>query len=244
MKHSLFSLAVFSILFWGANVMAQSVPGSGGLGPRNDTFAPPSTSTVGPRQSLATVNKGCDETEAAEAARTLERQRGDRFNRMKDDEKAFVQNQCDESEVRTKLNDIYNKPTITITGPCFDLRVQDVLSNCEGLNSLMFRSQTFSITDKLTVGDESSLRLIDTPNAQEPDQNILYRVIRLLAQTLGTFAVLMFIIAGVLMITSEGDQNRLQRGKNIFFYTIIGLLVAFCSYILVQLVLYAIFTAA
>ncbi len=100
------------------------------------------------------------------------------------------------------------------------------------------RTAGFKATLGLQVGNEGSLSLIETQGGTW----IPSKIIKLMAQIIGTFAILILAFGGLLMITSEGDENRLQNGKNIFFYTIIGLLVAFMSYIGVQFIISVLFT--
>ncbi len=109
------------------------------------------------------------------------------------------------------------------------------------LNLIGNEFDSFDIEKNLNVGNEASLDLVKDVNKNE---NILKRVLKLLTQVLGTFAVLMLIIGAYYLITSQGDESQLQKGKNIFFYTIIGLLIAFMSFIAVQFVISVIFTTA
>jgi len=46
----------------------------------------------------------------------------------------------------------------------------------------------------------------------------------------------LIIIGGMLMLASEGDDNRIQKGKTIITQAIIGLILALTSYILVTFV--------
>ena len=94
-------------------------------------------------------------------------------------------------------------------------------------------SSSFDIY-KLSVGNEHELKLVtDDP---EDDYNIFNRIINLAMGVLGTFAVLMLIVGGYFLVISAGDENRMQQGKNIFIYTISGLIVAFLSVLIVQAV--------
>ncbi len=95
----------------------------------------------------------------------------------------------------------------------------------------------------LRASDTSQEHLIDIVDDVEGETNILNKVLKLLTQVLGTFAVLMLIIGAYYMITSQGDESQLQKGKNIFFYTVVGILIAFSSFILVQFVISVIFTS-
>lgn len=120
-------------------------------------------------------------------------------------------------------------------------RLEGALAGCN-LDLLSKMTSKFSIKDKLSVGKEAELTIVDPEEGK--NTNILNRIIKIFAQVLGTFGVLMLVIGGILMITSEGDENRLQKGKNIFFYTVVGLLVAFASFMAVQFIISILFTAA
>lgn len=52
-------------------------------------------------------------------------------------------------------------------------------------------------------------------------------------------AVLSIAIGGLLMITARGDTGQLQRGKDIFYNTVIGFVVAFGAYLIVEAIIYA-----
>ncbi len=86
---------------------------------------------------------------------------------------------------------------------------------------------------------EDSLTIV--PDIQDDKNNIFYKIIRLMTQAIGSFAILMMIVAGYFMITSKGDESRLTKGKNIFTNTIIGLVLAFLSYMAVTIIISIIF---
>lgn len=109
------------------------------------------------------------------------------------------------------------------------------------LNMIQQASSGYDIRNAFQVGNEGNLSFLKPATGSE-DTWILSKVIKLMAQIIGTFAILILAFGGILMITSEGDENRLQKGKNIFFYTIVGLLVAFISYIGVQFIISVLFT--
>ena len=121
-------------------------------------------------------------------------------------------------------------------------RAQEQIVNDRTLAYLGSRTSHFD-TDVLSVGNEKLLNLFIGTNEDTIEHNVLHKTIKIMAQALGTFAVLILIVGGLLMITSQGDENRLQKGKNILFYTILGLIMAFTAYILVQFVISILFTA-
>ncbi len=104
------------------------------------------------------------------------------------------------------------------------------------MSILVDDSSGFNVTKVLQMREDSKegqLKII----GGDSKRNIFDKIIRLVAQTIGTFGVLLLIVAAFYMITSQGDENQLQKGKQIFIYTALGLLVAFLSYTIVQLVL-------
>jgi hypothetical protein len=59
----------------------------------------------------------------------------------------------------------------------------------------------------------------------------------LLLDLLVPIAILAFIYGGFLMITAQGDPGQLKQGKDIFFNTVIGFVIAFGAWIIVHLIL-------
>lgn len=53
---------------------------------------------------------------------------------------------------------------------------------------------------------------------------------------IGAIAVIMIIIGGLRYVTSAGDQSALTSAKNTILYSIVGLIVAFMAYAIVQFI--------
>lgn len=64
----------------------------------------------------------------------------------------------------------------------------------------------------------------------------IVRFINFLSLTIGSFALLAIIIAGVMMVASGGREHPLTRGKDIFKFAIIGLVVALGAYFITAFV--------
>ncbi len=62
------------------------------------------------------------------------------------------------------------------------------------------------------------------------------RVIGLMAAVIGTASVLVASYGGFLMLSSAGNENSYENGKNYVKYALIGLVVTLSAYILVNLV--------
>jgi hypothetical protein len=80
-------------------------------------------------------------------------------------------------------------------------------------------------------------------NALNPLGNVtgaseLYgRILRSLLGIAGIVALAFFIIGGIILLSSGGNQEKVKTGKNTLVWAIIGLFVAFSSYILLKFIL-------
>jgi hypothetical protein len=64
----------------------------------------------------------------------------------------------------------------------------------------------------------------------------LRQVTNVLIFLIGAIAVIMIIIGGLRYTTSSGDQSALTSAKNTILYSIVGLVVAFMAYAVVQFI--------
>lgn len=104
------------------------------------------------------------------------------------------------------------------------------------LHEMMIASGKFDVTGTLRATEnsrEGELTLI----GGDSQTNLFDKVIRLFAQIIGTFAILMLVVSAIYFIIAQGNEQQLQRGKQIFLYTVFGLVIAFAAYALVQLFL-------
>lgn len=65
---------------------------------------------------------------------------------------------------------------------------------------------------------------------------LILRVIDILVYVLGSVAMLTFIVAGILMIANHGDEAWVTKGKDMMFYSILGVIFALLSFIIVNIV--------
>lgn len=66
---------------------------------------------------------------------------------------------------------------------------------------------------------------------------IIGNVINAVLGIVGSLALLMFIYGGLVWMTSSGNSEKVQKGKNILVWATLGLVVIFASYALVNFVL-------
>mgnify|MGYP001613525332 CR=1 FL=1 len=66
--------------------------------------------------------------------------------------------------------------------------------------------------------------------------NFIVKVIGFLVKIIGSVALVVFILGALLTMSSEGKQDRLEKGKTAMLYALIGLIIAFFSFIIVTFV--------
>ncbi len=79
--------------------------------------------------------------------------------------------------------------------------------------------QTYSLSNPLKAGTAPEL---------------IGRFVSMFIGVAGSFALLMFIYGGLVLLTSRGNPEQVQKGKNIFIWATIGLVVIFTSYIVLR----------
>ena len=80
----------------------------------------------------------------------------------------------------------------------------------------------------------------DNPICQNTDDNandLIGTLINVLLFVIGTLAVVMIIWGGIMYTTSAGDAGRVKKAKDTLTYSIVGLVVAFLAYAIVNWVL-------
>ena len=83
----------------------------------------------------------------------------------------------------------------------------------------------------------------DNPSAAIcADQNtgasdLIANIVNVLLFVIGSISVIMIIIGGLLYATSSGDSGQVTKAKNTIMYAVIGLVVAFFAYAIVNFVI-------
>lgn len=68
------------------------------------------------------------------------------------------------------------------------------------------------------------------------------RLLRFMLGFVGVGALVFFIIGGIILLMSRGNPEKVTTGKNTLLWAIIGMFVAFTSYIILRFVLEIIIT--
>lgn len=72
----------------------------------------------------------------------------------------------------------------------------------------------------------------------------IMKVIEFATKIMGSIAVILYIVAGFMFMASQGNQQDLDKAKEVFKYTTIGLIVAFSSYLITLFVQSIFYTSA
>lgn len=73
---------------------------------------------------------------------------------------------------------------------------------------------------------------------------IVANIIKAILSVVGTLALLMFVYGGVIWITSFGDSKRVDKGKTIITWTVLGLAMIASAYVLVNAVVQGLITGS
>lgn len=80
-----------------------------------------------------------------------------------------------------------------------------------------------------------AVELINPLGAEAKDVRVLFaRVISAALSILGSFALLMVVYGGVLWMTSRGDTKQITKGKDTLTWALLGIVVIFASYAIVN----------
>jgi hypothetical protein len=115
-------------------------------------------------------------------------------------------------------------------------------SNLKPSNLNDLKNLEFKVQDYLKLpGDKQAQSYFDTKGDKNkqtkfPTIKFILDILDTLVKLAGTIAVLLLIITGFVMLFSGGDQNKIEKAKQMFGQIIIGLAVILLSYILVTIV--------
>jgi hypothetical protein len=82
---------------------------------------------------------------------------------------------------------------------------------------------------------------LDNPLATSDEnptvQSLIGKVIKAIMGLIGSIALVMFVYGGFIWMTASGNKERVQKGKDVILWSILGLVVIFSSYAIIRFVL-------
>ena len=90
-----------------------------------------------------------------------------------------------------------------------------------------------------TVGTETKSTKLDNPlgDSIKSPQDLVGQVINTLFGVVGSLALVMFIYGGFLWMTSAGSSEKVKKGRDIFIWAAVGLVIVFSAYNIVRFVI-------
>lgn len=71
-------------------------------------------------------------------------------------------------------------------------------------------------------------------NRNEKAEDTVKKVVNLLLFVVGGLAVVMIIFSGIFYVISQGDAGRVAKAKNTLTYSVVGLIIAFLAFAIVN----------
>jgi len=95
----------------------------------------------------------------------------------------------------------------------------------------------------LTPSLVSAIKLKDPTGAGTVSEatvtDLIGKVASVIVGTAGSFGLLMFTYGGFMMLSSAGNTERLNQGKQILIWAVIGILAIMLSYLVIRLIIQA-----
>ncbi len=85
-----------------------------------------------------------------------------------------------------------------------------------------------------SVDEVTSPTQLRNPIGTDSPEAVIANVINTVLGIVGSLALLMFIYGGLIWMTSSGNKEMIDKGKNIIKWAAIGLVIIFSSYALVR----------
>ena len=119
-------------------------------------------------------------------------------------------------------------------GPILQTKIQEsaYANNSNKNNNL--GTTTFDLKENFKLSKDANNK--ETPEylTTNPIKSFIFtRVIEPAIKLMGTIAVIVIIIGGFVLITAQGESDKIDKGKDILKYAIIGLVIALFSYVIV-----------
>lgn len=96
---------------------------------------------------------------------------------------------------------------------------------------------SFNVAGCLTADGQSSRVPAEAdPQGNTPILQVAIDAIDLLVKIIAAVALIVFILGALLTVTSEGKEDRLEKGKSAMMFALIGLIISLFSFVIVTFV--------
>ncbi len=113
---------------------------------------------------------------------------------------------------------------IGIAAPSFLREISDII----GWDDASKMEACNSITEPV-----AQQQCIDALTTSPTLAAIAFNTLEFLLSIAGILALIMLVVGGIMYLTSAGDEERITKGKNIFKWSVIGIIIAMASLVIV-----------
>lgn len=99
-----------------------------------------------------------------------------------------------------------------------------------------FKEMTFDVSQNLSLDEKDQGMSYFKDDQHSPAVSLVLTAIRFATRIIGALAMLLLIIGGFYLITSQGDDAGITKGKDILKYAIMGIVIVFLSYLIMTFV--------
>lgn len=105
---------------------------------------------------------------------------------------------------------------------------------------------TFDVGKTLKLEDQDGAYFKKTDTGFEKDRSPIVKaivnIIEFVTKIIGSVAIILIILGGLILVVSQGEQTMIDKGKEIIKFSFFGLMIVFASYtigIFIQSIFYA-----
>lgn len=109
--------------------------------------------------------------------------------------------------------------------------------NGQCISSSPTKTGTTPSTGTTPAGTTSTVTALTNPLKISSAGDLIKNLINFILGFVGVIAAAMIVYGGIVYMTSAGNDQRIQQGKNILTYAIVGLIISIAAGIIVNLVL-------
>ncbi len=96
--------------------------------------------------------------------------------------------------------------------------------------------QILSVNDNAGDGTDDEEQGQSYLQSESPVAAFILDIINFITKIIGTIAMVLIIVGGLMMIVSQGEEHLLQKGKDTLTTAIFGLVISMFAYIIVRFV--------
>ena len=100
--------------------------------------------------------------------------------------------------------------------------------------AIAMAAPTFLKTIQTILGGSNTGPNWFDPNKAPSLNDIAVNVLNLLLSILGVIAMISMVIGGIMYLTAAGDDRKIEKGKNIFKYSLLGVVAALSSVVVIN----------